>query len=110
MKKEEMYNFGLLGKWSNSTLKANLERKYQYYNGGYSYVVPQIESAKKELFERISDELDNYGNTKIKKLTIKNLYTHAKMYEKALKEETQLNIDANKYYEIMKKISKKRLK
>lgn len=90
--KKDMTDLGILGKWSEESLKANLKKCYIY--GKYHRVsVPLIEDIIKKMYK------DNYANKKLKINSYNDLkdaldeikrrdefYESEKLYRKLMKE------------------------
>jgi len=106
-RKETMYDFGELGKWSKETLKQHTIKNYygSYHNNEYKLTVDFIEDAYSKKKKPIYDRMDNIYSIKvsgfINSLTIRELAYSMDILTDLKKELDKLNKGYDEYKKVM---------
>ena len=96
MKKSKMYDFGVLGKWSKTTLKAQIKKdEYDFLE------VPSIERCYDTRKKEIEEKIEEINEIKVKKLTLQEVFLYITVLDNLTDEKKKLHQDYDKYEETL---------
>jgi len=96
--KEKIYDFGLLGEWSEKTLKLQIENCWSGVDGDYK-MISAIEDNYKLKLEWIEIKIATHGERLVRKhyKTLAELWAGIKVHDTYRNELKELNKDYDKY-------------
>ena len=102
MKKEIIYDFGKLGKWSEETLKLQIVPYRYKFGTNILSEISFIEDEYNKMYEEITTEIRELKNTKTKKIGV--IYKKIKRIDELMEEKISISNDYHKYRETIKKL------
>lgn len=109
-KKDELYDFGTLGKWSFETLKHQTKRRYCGYDEYYDLRVDTIEDVHSKKEKSIWSSIDELYSIKVSgflnSLTIRELAYNMDRLSDLKKELKKVHDDYEKYRKVMEVLKK----
>lgn len=98
MTKEKVYDFGMLGKWSETTLKEQVDKS------GLANKVPIIEQVYSEYHISYRNRADELEKKKVKQMLVVHLYRDIKELTDTYTKISSLRHDYHYYHTILRKL------
>ena len=100
MEKEVMHDLGVLGKWSESTLKANKKllcfSRIALFNCSHTYGVDYIESTYEQMISQITQNIKELQDMQLKKMRLNDLRVNLDKIKHLEKSEETLRMNYQK--------------